>query len=89
MYTTIKITYFFLVEIKCGVKYYTGSAGTSGKINIGEYDNSMSCDYNILTGDPDLTISISIERLDIEYSQSCIFDALLVRHLMFTVFIVF
>ncbi|XP_033747056.1 LOW QUALITY PROTEIN: uncharacterized protein LOC117332279 [Pecten maximus] len=65
-------------DTKCGVKYHTGLPGTSGIINVGEYDNFMKCEYEIVTAETDLTISVSITRIDLEYTVSCMSDALLI-----------
>ncbi|OWF42694.1 Zinc metalloproteinase nas-13 [Mizuhopecten yessoensis] len=65
-------------DTKCGVKYHTGLPGTSGIINVGEYDNFMKCEYEIVTAETDLTISVSITRIDLEYTLSCMSDALLI-----------
>ncbi|KAK3084182.1 hypothetical protein FSP39_009668 [Pinctada imbricata] len=62
---------------KCGARFYTGDAGTFGIINVIDYDNYMECDYSIKAGD-NLTISVLITRMDIEYSAGCVFDALMI-----------
>ncbi|XP_070205812.1 uncharacterized protein [Littorina saxatilis] len=60
----------------CGVKYHIGAAGTSGFINVLNYENYMTCEYVIHSGDDDVTVSISVTRMGIEPSVGCIYDAL-------------
>ncbi|XP_069134485.1 uncharacterized protein [Argopecten irradians] len=64
-------------DTKCGVKYHTGLPGTSGIIDVGVYDNFMRCEYEIVTANKDHTISVSITRIDLEYTISCMSDALM------------
>ena len=71
-----KTNFLFLVDVKCGIKYYTGVSGTSGVIHMTNYTNYMSCDYKIDTGVPNTTISLMISRIDIEYSRGCLYDIL-------------
>ncbi|XP_076106976.1 uncharacterized protein LOC143075454 isoform X1 [Mytilus galloprovincialis] len=61
-------------DAKCGVKYYMGMPGTSGKIHLSNYDNYMTCDYKIETVDANTTISLAFSRIDIEYSRGCLYD---------------
>ncbi|KAL5017640.1 hypothetical protein ScPMuIL_007229 [Solemya velum] len=61
---------------KCGVRFHTGRAGTSGVIHVPSYDNNMNCEFQILTGDPQLTISIAITNIDVEFSRGCMYDSL-------------
>lgn len=53
-----------------------GEPGTSGIIHIENYDNFMSCNYKIETGNGNSTISLAITRIDIEYSRGCLYDIL-------------
>lgn len=68
--------YFYSADTKCGLKYYMGEPGTSGIIHIEDYDNFMSCNYKIETGNGNSTISLAITRIDIEYSRGCLYDIL-------------
>jgi uncharacterized membrane protein len=49
-----------------------GEPGTSGIIHIENYDNFMSCNYKIETGNGNSTISLAITRIDIEYSRGSV-----------------
>ncbi|KAK7443725.1 hypothetical protein BaRGS_00040449, partial [Batillaria attramentaria] len=57
---------------RCGVKYHVGTPGKSGYINLVNYDNYMTCEYVIESGQDDDTVSLVVTRMDIEASQGCI-----------------
>ncbi|KAK7478237.1 hypothetical protein BaRGS_00030495, partial [Batillaria attramentaria] len=63
---------------RCGVKYHVGTPGKSGYINLVNYDNYMTCEYVIESGQDDDTVSLVVTRMDIEASQGCMYDALMI-----------
>ncbi|KAJ8312324.1 hypothetical protein KUTeg_009697, partial [Tegillarca granosa] len=68
----------YSADAKCGTKFHTGIEGTSGMISLRNYSNFMECEYKILTGNINSTISLAFTRLDVEYSANCLYDAIMV-----------
>ncbi|KAL8619132.1 hypothetical protein ACOMHN_019404 [Nucella lapillus] len=64
------------VASHCGVRNHVGRAGTSGYIHVLDYQNYMNCEYVIESGEKNVTISVTVTRMDIEPSAGCIYDAL-------------
>ena len=80
----IKLFCSFPVNNKCGRSFYAGGPGDSGYIWVREYDNFMECEYHLTAVDPQSTISLLIQDMDVEYSKGCIYDSLMVTQIDFT-----